>query len=66
MQLTTSAKERKIHSVVRAEWVNSEDEDASLGWILLKRNRFVNVNVPIALKERNYVLVLLRVFLLLN
>lgn len=28
MQLTTSAKERKISFVVRIEWVNSQAEDA--------------------------------------
>lgn len=39
MQLTTSAKERKIGFVVRAEWVNSQAEAP------FKRNSSVNVNM---------------------
>lgn len=42
--------------------MNSQAEDASLGWIPLKRSRFVNFGVGITFKERNYVLVLLKVF----
>lgn len=44
--------------------MNSQAEDASLGWwMVLKRSRFVNVDVGIIFKERNYVLVWLKVFL---